>query len=480
MLKKLNRITAKKPQTFPVKILQFGKGNFLRAFADWMVDLMNEKNEFNGAIQIVQVNARATDARFKDQEGLYHVVLNGMRDGKPVRETRLITCVGGVLNPFEDYQAYLKTGENPDLEFVVSNTTEAGIEFEQEDKSPDTLPATFPGKLTALLYHRYRFFHGDHEKAITILPCELIEKNGETLREKILQYIAHWKLDEGFRQWITNHTVFCNTLVDRIVPGFPKDTIDEIWKDTGYEDNLVVTAEPFHLWVIEPKLTPGLSLEKLKKSLPLEQAGFQVKFTEDLAPYRTSKVRILNGSHTAMVPVGYLRGQRTVMEVIDDPFSGDFVRTVIQEEIIPTLDLPQKELQQFAEDTIERFQNPFIRHELKSIALNCVSKFQVRVLPTILEYIQRTGNLPERLLYSFAALILFYKGEWQGESVPLNDTPHVLEIFRKAWESNEPAKVIEAILSNEAMWKTDLTRINGLSGAIEKHMIAISQEISDV
>ena len=475
MLKKLNRTTAQKKQLYPIKVLQFGKGNFLRAFADWMVDILNEKENFGGAVEIVQVNAQATDLRFKDQDGLYHVVLNGMRQGKSVRETRLITCIAGVTNPFEDYQAYLKAGENPDLEFVISNTTEAGIDFSEKDKSPEALPETFPAKLTALLFRRYKFFKGDGDKALTILPCELIEKNGEALRDRILQYIDHWKLEEGFKTWITNHTLFCNTLVDRIVPGFPKDTISDIWRETGYEDHLVVTAEPFHLWVIEPKFVGDMSLDGLRVSLPLEQAGFQVKFTDDLSPYRTGKVRILNGSHTAMVPVGYLRGLRTVREVIEDNFMGDFVSRTIQEEIIPTLDLPAEELQRFAADTIERFQNPFIRHELKSIALNSVSKFQVRVLPTILEYIRRREKLPQRLLHAFAALILFYKGEWKGEQIPVNDTPAVLEFFRNAWNSNDVAGVVDHVLSNEAFWGTDLTRIDGFSSAVKKQARVISE-----
>lgn len=474
MLKKLNRTTTSKPQTRPVKILQFGEGNFLRAFADWMVDILNEKTDFNGAVQIIQPIAQGMGNLVNAQDGLYHVVLNGIRQGKPIRETRLITCVAGVINPFENYQAYLKTAENPDLKFVISNTTEAGITFDEKDTRPEVLPQSFPGKLTALLYHRYKFFKGDKSKALTLIPCELIEKNGEALHHTIAQYIEHWNLEDGFREWITRHTLFCNTLVDRIVPGFPKETIKEIHDETGYEDNLVVTAESFHLWVIEPRLAPGLSDETLRKALPLESAGLEVKFVQDLTPYRSRKVRILNGAHTAMVPVGYLRGLRTVREVTEDAFTGDFIRKAIETEIIPTLDLSQEELQQFAHDVIERFQNPFIRHELMSIALNSISKYQVRVLPSVLEYIQRTGKLPERLLYSLAALILFYKGEWQGESITLNDTPAVLAFFKKAWSNKDPHAVVEQVLSNEELWHTDLTRIKGFAAEVEKHLYSIA------
>ncbi|MEX1241716.1 MAG: tagaturonate reductase [Cyclobacteriaceae bacterium] len=469
MTNKLNRNTASKPLAHPVKILQFGEGNFLRAFADWMVDMMNEKSDFNGAVQIVQPIAQGMGEKVNSQDGLYHVVLNGIRQGQPIREIRLITCIEGVINPFEDYQGYLKAGENPDLRFIISNTTEAGITFSSNDKDPEVLPETFPGKLTALLYHRYKTFQGEANRALTILPCELIEKNGETLRNTILQYIAQWNLEEGFRKWITEHTLFCDTLVDRIVPGFPRDTVQQVWDETGYKDDLVVTGETFHLWVIQPKTEQTPRIEALRKALPLERAGLQVQFVKDLTPYRTRKVRILNGAHTAMVPVGYLLGLRTVREVIDDPVAGDFIRKTLEEEIIPTLDLPKEELQQFARDVIERFQNPFIRHELMSIALNSISKFQVRVLPSVLEYIRRTGNLPQRLLYALAALILFYKGEWKGETIALNDTPSVLTFFKKAWSNKDLNVVIEHVLSNEELWKTDLTKIDGLGHAVEKY-----------
>lgn len=470
MTKKLNRSTAARPHIYPVKILQFGKGNFLRGFADWMVDILNKKHNFQGGIQIVQANAQTTDDRFQEQEGLYHVVINGMHNGRTWREVSLITSISGVINPFTDYSSFLREGENPELKFIISNTTEAGIAFNEADEDPQNVPASFPGKLTALLHRRYTFFRGDPARALTVLPCELIEQNGDALRTTIDRYIAHWKMEEGFRRWIMEHTLFCNTLVDRIVPGFPKDTYEEIWKETGFEDHLIVTAEPFHLWVIEPLMKAGMSLDTLRASLPLEQAGFRVKFTEDLTPYRTSKVRILNGSHTAMVPIGYLRGLRTVREVVEDPFMGDFVRKTIYEEIIPTLDMPRQALDTFANDTMERFQNPFIRHELKSIALNAVSKYQVRVLPTVLDYLQRRGKLPDRLVHALSALIVFYKGEWRGEATPLNDTPAVLEFFKKAWKQHDPSAVVDQVLSHEEFWKTDLTRIEGFSAAVTGHL----------
>lgn len=455
MLKKLNRETTGLSQTRPVKVLQFGEGNFLRAFADWIIDILNEKTDFNGAVQVVQPIQQGMGKMVNAQDGLYHVVLNGIRNGKPSQETRLVTCVAGVINPFEDLKAYLKTAENPDLKFVLSNTTEAGITFSALDKDPDTLPESFPGKLTMLLYHRYRFFNGAADKALIIMPCELIDKNGDTLRGTILQYIAHWNLPEGFKTWITQHTTFCNTLVDRIVPGFPKDTIADIHKATGFEDNLVVMAEPFHLWVIEAP-------DSVRAAFPADKAGLQVKFVKDMAPYRTRKVRILNGAHTALVPVAYLQGLRTVREAVEDSFAGDFIRKAIQEEIIPTLDLSAEELKQFANDVIERFQNPFIRHELMSIALNSVSKYTVRVLPSVLRYIEVKKQLPERLVFSLASLIRFYKGEWQGETIALKDTAEVLGFFSAVWKSGDLETVARKTLSNVSFWEQDLTKIPGL------------------
>lgn len=454
----------------PVKILQFGKGNFLRAFTGWMTDVLNERTAFNGAIQIVQVNSAETDDRFDVQEGLYHIVINGISNAKPFRHIRLIKCVTGVINPRAQYNAFLKTAENPDLQFIVSNTTEAGLKFEPSDKIFGECQNSFPGKLAAWLYHRYRFFGGDPLRTVTVLPCELIEHNGKVLRDLIQQYIAHWQLEDGFAKWITDHTLFCNTLVDRIVPGFPRDEINKIWDDTGFEDYLVVAAEPYHLWVIEPMGFPGFTIDKLRAALPLDRADLNVRFVSDLAGYRTRKVRILNGAHTCMVSIGYLRGLRTVKEAVEDTFTGDFISKAIHEEIIPTLDMPEKELKQFAQDVMERFQNPYIRHELKSIALNSVSKFQVRVLPTMLDYFQRTNRVPQRLSYALACLIVFYKGQWKGEPLPVNDTPEVVNFFGSAWENADAGRVTQMVLSNADLWKQDLTKLQGWGHTVRTHL----------
>jgi tagaturonate reductase len=462
-MKALNRNTAGLPVQQPVKVLQFGEGNFLRGFVDWIIDILNEKTDFNGSVHVVQPIEQGIIHLLNEQDGLYHLLLNGIQGGKEVQQERLISCISGASNPYNNYLEFLKLAENPDLEFVISNTTEAGIAFEETDTSFDTIPASFPGKLTALLYQRCKFFKGAPAKALTIIPCELIEKNGEKLRETVLQYAAHWNLPETFTSWIKEHTTFCNTLVDRIVPGYPRDTIKEIQHDLGYEDKLVVKAEPFHLWVIEAP-------DAVKAAFPTEQAGLEVKFVKDLTPYRTRKVRILNGAHTTLVPVAYLQGLRTVREAVEDEQTGPYIKKAIFEEIIPTLDLPQNELEQFANAVIERFQNPFIHHELISIALNSVSKYKVRVLPSVLEYHARKGKLPEQLLHALAALILFYKGVWNGESIPLNDTPEVLEFFKKAWQQESPSAVVQTVLANTSFWDRDLNQIDGFTETVVRHL----------
>ncbi len=468
MLKKLNRQSSSHKQIPPIKIIQFGEGNFLRAFVDWIVDILNEKTDFNGAVEIIQPLRQGMAQILNEQEGLYHVVLKGIQHGDIFSEIRLITSLSRVINPYEDFESFLHAAENPDLKFIVSNTTEAGIAFAASDSNPSVLAESFPGKLAQLLFQRFKFFKGDVDKRLIILPCELIEKNGTTLKEIILLYAKLWKLPVEFEQWIDHHTIFCNTLVDRIVPGFPRETIHEVQHSIGYEDNLVVEGEPFHLWVIEGS-------PSIQEYIPVQVAGLQVKFVDDLTPYRTRKVRILNGAHTALVPVAYLMGLRTVRQSIEDQSIGPYIRKVIFNEIIPTLDLPEDELTQFANDVIERFQNPFIKHELLSIALNSISKFKVRVLPSVLEYKKRTGKLPEHLIYSFAALIRFYKGEWQGNVIPLNDSAEVLDFFKTAWQGTDIKTIVEKVLSNEYLWGRDLAQVDGMINGVKTSLEQIEK-----
>ncbi|MEP1085888.1 MAG: tagaturonate reductase, partial [Algoriphagus sp.] len=410
LLSRSNRTSASRP----VKILQFGNGNFLRGFTDWMIEKANQAGVFDGDIHIVQVHSKSANNPMMDQDCLFHVIEQGLKKGELIQETTLVACVAGITNVFEDYEAYLKLGENPDLRFVVSNTTEAGIVFDPSDSSPDRIPNTFPGKLTTLLLHRFKTFQGEASKGLVFLPCELIEENGAALKECIQKYISYWQLPAEFSNWIDLENTFCNTLVDRIVPGFPKGSIEEIQEKVGYKDDMAVMVEPYHFWAIEGP-------EVVKEEFPLDKADLNVKFVSDLTPSRTQKVRILNGGHTSMVPYAYLKGLRTVREAVENPEIGAFLKAAIYEEIIPTLDMSQEELNRFAADVLERFANPFIVHELKSIALNSISKFKVRVLPSLLAYHDLKKEWPEKLILSFAALLVFYKGNYQGVETPVND-----------------------------------------------------------
>ena len=470
MQKKLDRASAGTAAAPPTRILQFGEGNFLRAFADWMIDILNEETSFNTGVEVVQPISKGMGQMLNDQDGLYHVVLQGLRDGREISETRMVTCISRCINPYEEFDNFLSSSENPHLRFIISNTTEAGIAFNAMDIRPDILAVSFPGKVAQLLWHRYEFFNGDKELGLIFIPCELIDKNGSALKQAVLQYAELWKLPHHFVKWINESNTFCNTLVDRIVPGFPKENISEIREKIGYEDQLVVKAEPFHLWVIEAP-------DFVKEELPFDTAGLEVKFVDDITPYRTRKVRILNGAHTCLVPVAYLSGFRTVMESVNDEATGQFIRKAIFEEIIPTLDLPNDELEEFANDVIERFQNPSIRHELLSIALNSISKFKVRVLPSILEYHKRKGKLPPNLIFSLAALIRFYKGDWEGEKIPLNDSPDVLEFFRDSWNNYQGTTLVEKILSNQSFWGQDLTKMQGLVSHVQKDLERLNQKV---
>ena len=466
-MKLLNRKNADITSDRPVKIIQFGTGNFLRGFIDWAVDILNEKTSFDGDIQIVQPHGKSPATALNEQEGLYHVITRGFQDGKVVEEERLITCVRPAINPYLEYESFLALADNPELRWMISNTTEAGIYFDPHDKQGDSAPVSFPSKLTALLYRRFSVFQGDPSKGLIHLPCELIEQNGQKLKETILQYADVWNLGTAFESWINEHNSFCNTLVDRIVPGFPQEDVQKIENKIGFADTQMVMTEPFHLWIIEGP-------ESLDKDFPIRQTGLDIYFANDLTPYRTRKVRILNGAHTAMVPLAYLRGLRTVREAVEDPYIGDFLNKTVYQEIIPTLDLPKAELDKFAQDVMERFKNPFIKHQLKDIALNSISKFQVRVLPSLLEYYRREKELPENLVLSFAALIVFYRGSHGGEMLPVRDTPEVINFFQEVWKEKDSHAVASRVLAQTSFWHQDLNDIEGLSDLLAEKITMIT------
>ena len=410
----------------PEKVIQFGEGGFLRGFVDWMIQKVNDSSDFNGSVVVVQPIENGMCDMLSAQDCVYTHVIRGVEGV----DTTIVDVISRCVKPYEDFDAYLALAEKPEMRFIVSNTTESGIVFSDADKATDMPPKTFPAKLTLLLKKRYDlgldgFIH---------LPCELIDRNGDNLKKCVLQYAKLWNLGEDFEKWVCEKNVFTNTLVDRINTGFPRG--EDL--GLGYEDNMLNTSEFFHLWVIETEY------EDLEKEIPFSLANLNVIVTKDkLEMYRTRKVRILNGAHTSLVPYALLEGKDTVKSCIDDPVMYEHIRKCVFEEIIPTLDLPQEELESYANSVLERFGNPYIKHYLSSIALNSVSKFKVRVLPSILEYIKRYDKMPETLLFSFKKLIEFYKTDMT------NDDADVIDFMKN--------HSTEEILANAELWGEDLS-----------------------
>ena len=464
-MKSLNRTTVK-ANTYTERVLQFGEGNFLRAFANWMIHEMNKKANFDAGVVVVQPIEQGLVKMLNDQDCLYTLYLNGIKNGEVLSEHEVIDCIQRGINPYENYTDYLANSENPDLRFVISNTTEAGIAYYADDKLEDAPQKSFPGKLTALLYKRFQIFSGASDKGLIVIPCELIDLNGDSLKKIILKYALDWNLGDEFTEWINEDNIFCNTLVDRIVTGYPRDKMDAITQELGYKDDLVVEGEQFHLWVIEGP-------ESVKEEFPSEACGLNVVFTDNMEPYRTRKVRILNGAHTTLVPVGYLYGIDRVRESLEDEVVGKFLEDSLFNNIAPTLDLPEEELSQFSADVLDRFRNPYLQHELMSISLNSISKYKTRVLPSVLEFVKRKKELPKNLLFSLAALIAFYKGDRNGTKITLKDDVGVLSFFREAWSSSNFVDVAEKTLSNIDFWGTDLTKIEGIKEEVTTHLEAI-------
>ncbi len=415
------------------RIIEFGEGGFLRGFVDWMIQKMNDKDLTNAGIVVVQPIEKGMCDELMKQDCVYTHLIRGVEGVEKTVVDSITRCV----KPYDSYDEYLALAKNPDFKYVVSNTTESGIAYNECDKLTDTPPSSFPAKVCVLLNERFK----SGLSGFVFLPCELINKNGAKLKEIVLRYADDWGLGEDFKNWVNEENVFCNTLVDRINTGYPKDEDLEL----GYTDNMVNTSEYFHLWVIEGD-------KEVLGDLPFGKAGLNVIICDNLEMYRTRKVRILNGAHTSLVPYALLEGFETVKSCIDDAGMLAHIKKCVYDEIIPTLDLPLDELKEYADNVIERFANPYIKHYLSSIALNSVSKFKVRVLPSILEYIKRYNKMPETLLFSFAKLIEFYK-----KGTP-NDDEKVMEFMKTA--------SISEILANTELWGEDLSF---LADEVEKY-----------
>lgn len=440
LLKKENRVKHTE------RVLQFGEGNFLRGFADWMFDRLNK--ECGGDFGVVIVQPRPGDkiTRLNNQDGLYTLCLHGLINGAKTEELRIVECVTRGINPYENNAEFFECAENPDLRYIVSNTTEAGIEYKKGECNFNT--TTFPGRLAMFLKARYDV----GLNGFLILPCELIDDNGGRLKECVLNYAQDWNYGEDFIRWVNEENVFMNTLVDRIVTGYPRDETKEMEEKLGYIDNLIDTSEIFHLWVIEGD-------KKYAEELPFDKIALNVIWTDDAVPYKKRKVRILNGAHTMLSALSMLMGMETVLQAMENETIGRFVKQGVFEEIIPTVDMDENELVKFANDVIERFQNPFIHHRLSDIALNSVSKFKVRVLPSIKNYIDKFGKMPKCLVLSLAALIVFYK---TGSP---NDDKEIIDFIK--------GSSVKEILSNTNIWGDDLMY---LKETIENYVLLIETD----
>ena len=417
----------------PEKVIQFGEGNFLRAFVDWIIWNMDQKTDFNGSVVVVQPIEKGMVDWLNAQDCLYHVNLQGRENGKPVNTLERIDVISRALNPYTQNAAFMALADQPEIRFVISNTTEAGIAFDPSCKLEDAPASSYPGKLVQLLYRRYQTFNGDKTKGLIIFPCELIFLNGHVLKDCIYKYIDLWKLGEDFKKWFEEACGVYATLVDRIVPGFPRKEIAEIQEKISYRDNLVVQAENFHLWVIEAP-------REVAKEFPADKAGLHVLFVPSEEPYHKRKVTLLNGPHTVLSPVAFLSGVNIVRDA---------------------LDLPMDELEKFAGDVLERFDNPYVDHQVTSIMLNSFPKFQARDLPGVKTYLERKGELPKGLVFGLAAIITYYKGgkREDGTEIVPNDDQKIMDLLKQLWATGDTQIVTVGVLGAEAIWGEDLNKI---------------------
>lgn len=480
-LKALNARTAPKSSA-PERIIQFGEGNFLRCFVDWIIYHMNQRTDFNSSVVVVQPIERGMVDWLNGQDCLYHVNLQGRLAGKAVNSLERIDCISRALNPYSQNNAFMALADQPEIRFVISNTTEAGIAFDDTCKFTDAPASSYPGKLTQLLYRRFKTFKGDRTKGLIIMPCELIFLNGHKLKECIYQYIELWKDDFGkdyekFKDWFTRYCYVCATLVDRIVPGFPRKEIAYIQKKVCYADNLVVQGEAFHLWVIEKP--ENMSIAALRKEFPAERAGLHVLIAPSEKPYHERKVTLLNGPHTVLSPVAYLSGINIVRDACNHSIVGKYIHKVQFEELMQTLNLPMDELKKFATDVLERFNNPYVDHQVTSIMLNSFPKYETRDLPGVKTYLERKGELPRGLVFGLAAIITYYKGGTRADGAPIepNDAPEIVEHLKNLWATGDTRKVAEGVLAADFIWHENLNNtVPGLTDMVAGYLQLIQDK----
>lgn len=462
----LNRDNVSLGSKRPVHILQFGEGNFLRAFVDWMVDIANEKGVINTDVAIVTPRFHLSKAAstLKQQQNLWHVILEGINDSRPERQTRIISCVAETLAPeiSDDLRIYEQIMLSDQLRLVISNTTEAGIRYDETDNPLSATPKSFPGKVTNLLWQRFRHFNGAPDKGLIFLCCELIEDNSSTLKSIVEDIAKKHNLGERFISWVNDHCTFADSLVDRIVTGFPTENCDALKSELGFDDNAMVKGELYHLWVIG-----GSGWQTVAEEFPLHKAGLRVIFTPGIKEFRDTKVRILNGSHTAMVPIALPLGHQTVKEAFDNPVVNKFISRMVDEEVLPMIAGNPDELSEFASDILQRFYNPYIRHNLKSIALNSLSKWETRNFPTVLDNYCMADRLAQREIFTFAALLWLYSPLSGFEP---DDNGRHIDIIRRGWDSSDFPATVKRIVGSEIFVNDFESLVPGFSALTAEYL----------
>ena len=467
----MNSLQRTTPFNLPIRVLQFGQGNFLRGFFDWQIDLLNERCGLNAGVVIVRPTSRSTAPLLDSQDGLYTTVVRGLDEqGQAVQNHRLITCVQRELDLSLHMADFLLLAQNPDIQFVVSNTTEAGIATNTQDQFSDAPPSAFPAKLTRWLYARFEHFAGSAASGVVLLPMELIDHNGDALKAAVLFFAKRWDLGSGFENWLQTACVFCSTLVDRIVPGFPADEMPTLETELGYRDPFLVTTEYYHLLLIQGPA-------KVAEWLKLSGSGLNIHLVDDIAPYKLRKVGILNAGHTAMVPLALLAGLSTVGQAMKDEPVAAFLKGLLFDEVIPTLPLPAEELTEFANEVLRRFGNPFIHHRLASIALNSWSKFAVRVMPQMRQFHQLQGHWPPHMVLALAATMHLYK----GELIALSDEAAHLEWWKTAWERFDSGELsardmVSTWMAKKNVWGDVLSLHEDLIEAITQDLVMLQNQ----
>ncbi|MCC8073587.1 MAG: tagaturonate reductase [Clostridiales bacterium] len=463
-MKNITQLYKKDFTDLPEKVLQFGEGNFLRAFADWYIEMANRQGIFCGRVVIAQPTPHGTADRINNQNSFYTLLMRGRQNGEIYEQAQHISSVSRCIDTFNDYNSLIEVAKSDDLEVIISNTTEAGISYVKGERLENSPNVSYPAKLTALLFERFKA----GKNGLLILPVELIEKNGYYLKKYVLQYADDWSLPKAFSDYINNECKFCSTLVDRIVTGFPKSDYDFVSQKLGYDDKLLTVSEPFNCWIIEGK-------KEWSDIFPIHKTGLNVVWCDDMTPYRTRKVRILNGGHTMTVLSAYLMGYDIVRDMLKDDVISAFLKKGLFEQVIPTIDLPSDELETFANSVLERFDNPFIDHRLLDISLNSVSKYKARCLCTLIDYYNKFKKYPTVLCFALASLICFYDGEYDGESFVgtrngekyiIKDDKSVTDFFEKAYKNDD---VVYSVLSNCEFWGENLTEYNGLYSIVKDY-----------